>query len=209
MGISHDDTRDEFLGFGAIHWCDAQPLAHTIRPLPVEPPLPRCSWCGGLAGYPPLAVGRDWRDLVDTVDFTADGRADLRAPGQATPSISNAVCASSNFTSSTLSALPSVTRTGEGRNLRGRDGQRSVRQRAAPGQVAPATITGASGYRPAHATRRMGGIDPAAHVSEQLVRQRAGCRLPAVKLRARPHRWPLMHEFYRRAGGLPGRRRHG
>lgn len=72
----YDDTRDEFLAL-SVHTpvVRSLPAAHKIRPLVVAPPLRVLVVMAGPEGHPPLAVGRDWRALIDTVDtLGADGR---------------------------------------------------------------------------------------------------------------------------------------
>ena len=71
----YDATRDEFLALSAH-----TPLtryyerAHQALPFPVQPPLRVLVVMAGPEGYPPLPIGRDWRDLVDSVDYLAADR---------------------------------------------------------------------------------------------------------------------------------------
>jgi hypothetical protein len=71
----YDATRDEFLAL-SVH----TPLsrfherAHQVAPFPVDLPLRVLVVMAGPEGYPPLAIGREWRDLVDTVDYLAADR---------------------------------------------------------------------------------------------------------------------------------------
>jgi hypothetical protein len=71
----YDPTRDEFLAL-SVH----TPLsrfferAHQVDPFPVDLPLRVLVVMAGPEGYPPLAIGREWRDLVDTVDYLAANR---------------------------------------------------------------------------------------------------------------------------------------
>jgi hypothetical protein len=72
----YDDTREEFLAL-SVHTplTRQQKTAHQIRPLTAAAPLRVLVVMAGPEGYPPLAVGRDWRALLDTVDYlAADGR---------------------------------------------------------------------------------------------------------------------------------------
>ena len=48
--------------------------AHQVDPFPVDLPLRVLVVMSGPEGYPPLAIGREWRDLVDTVDYLAANR---------------------------------------------------------------------------------------------------------------------------------------
>ena len=71
----YDPTRDEFIALSAH-----TPLArytgraHQMLPLAVTPPLRVLVVMSGPAGYPPLPIGQEWRDLVDTVDYLAADR---------------------------------------------------------------------------------------------------------------------------------------
>jgi hypothetical protein len=71
----YDPTRDEFIALSAH-----TPLArytgraHQMLPLPVTPPLRVLVVMSGPSGYPPLPISREWRDLVDTVDYLAADR---------------------------------------------------------------------------------------------------------------------------------------
>lgn len=71
----YDPTREEFLAL-SVH----TPLsrfferAHQVDPFPVDLPLRVLVVMAGPEGYPPLAIGREWRDLVDTVDYLAANR---------------------------------------------------------------------------------------------------------------------------------------
>ena len=71
----YDATRDEFLAL-SVHTplVRYQELAYQILPFVVEPPLRVLVILAGPEGYPPLAIGREWRDLIDTVDFLAASR---------------------------------------------------------------------------------------------------------------------------------------
>jgi hypothetical protein len=71
----YDATRDEFLAL-SVH----TPLvrfherAHQMTPFPVDLPLRVLVVMAGPEGYPPLAIGREWRDLIDTIDHLAASR---------------------------------------------------------------------------------------------------------------------------------------
>jgi hypothetical protein len=71
----YDATREEFLAL-SVH----TPLsrfherAHQVTPFPVDLPLRVLVVMAGPEGYPPLAIGREWRDLVDTIDYLAADR---------------------------------------------------------------------------------------------------------------------------------------
>jgi hypothetical protein len=71
----YDATRDEFLTL-SVH----TPLsrfherAHQVDAFPVELPLRVLVVMAGPEGYPPLAIGREWRDLIDTIDYLAANR---------------------------------------------------------------------------------------------------------------------------------------
>lgn len=71
----YDSTRDEFIAL-SVH----TPLvrfharAHQVQPLTLEPPLRVLVVIAGPEGYPPLPIGREWRDLLDTIDYLAADR---------------------------------------------------------------------------------------------------------------------------------------
>jgi len=71
----YDGTRDEFLAL-SVH----TPLsrfherAHQVDPFPVSLPLRVLVVMAGPEGYPPLAIGREWRELIDTIDYLAANR---------------------------------------------------------------------------------------------------------------------------------------
>lgn len=72
----YDPTRDEFIAL-SVHTPLARYTgrAHQMLPLPVTPPLRVLVVMSGPEGYPPLPIGHEWRDLVDTVDYlAAEGR---------------------------------------------------------------------------------------------------------------------------------------
>lgn len=68
----YDDSRDEFLAL-SVHTplVRYQPRSRQILPYPVVPPLRVLVVLAGPDGYPPLAVGREWRELLDTIDHLA------------------------------------------------------------------------------------------------------------------------------------------
>jgi hypothetical protein len=71
----YDPTRDEFLAL-SVHTPLARYFerAHQVAPFPVDLPLRVLVVMAGPEGYPPLAIGREWRDMVDTVDYLAANR---------------------------------------------------------------------------------------------------------------------------------------
>lgn len=71
----YDATRDEFIALSAhTPLVRYQERAHQMLPLPVEPPLRVLVVMAGPEGYPPLAVGQEWRNLIDAVDYLAADR---------------------------------------------------------------------------------------------------------------------------------------
>ncbi len=71
----YDATRDEFLAL-SVHtpFSRFHERAHQAAPFPVDLPLRVLVVMAGPEGYPPLAIGREWRDLVDSVDYLAANR---------------------------------------------------------------------------------------------------------------------------------------
>jgi hypothetical protein len=71
----YDATRDEFLAL-SVHTPVTRfhERAHQVTPFPVDLPLRVLVVMAGPEGYPPLAIGREWRDLIDTVDYLAANR---------------------------------------------------------------------------------------------------------------------------------------
>jgi len=196
----YDDTRDEFLAL-SVHTplVRYQPLAHIIRPLHVEPPLRVLVVMAGPAGYPPLAVGRDWRTLVDTVDFlAADGRMTFER--LARPTVLNLqrrlrqqqfhivhfIGFAVRDTQSGEGVIVFEDEIGNGRTIRGQH----------LGKLLSDHYSVRLALLSVHNAVHTGGVDPAAQVSEQIVRR----GVPAAvyqpsKLRARPS-LAFVHEFY-------------
>lgn len=70
-----DATRDEFIALSVnTPLMRFHERAHQMLPFPVDPPLRVLVVMAGPEGYPPLPIGREWRDLVDSVDYLAANR---------------------------------------------------------------------------------------------------------------------------------------
>ena len=196
----YDDTRDEFLGL-SVHTplVRYQPLAHIIRPLPVEPPLRVRVVMAGPAGYPPLPVGRDWRNLIDTVDFlAADGRMTFERLARPTLldlqrrlrqqqfHIVHFIGFAIRDAQSGEDVVLFEDEMGNGRTVSGQHLGKLLSDHYSV-RLAILSVRNAV---------RTDGVDPAAYASEQLVRR----GVPAAvyqpsKLRARPS-LAFVHEFY-------------
>ena len=196
----YDDTRDEFLGL-SVHTplVRYQPLAHIIRPLPVEPPLRVLVVMAGPAGYPPLPVGRDWRNLIDTVDFlAADGRMTFERLARPTLldlqrrlrqqqfHIVHFIGFAIRDAQSGEDVVLFEDEMGNGRTVSGQHLGKLLSDHYSV-RLAILSVRNAV---------RTDGVDPAAYASEQLVRR----GVPAAvyqpsKLRARPS-LAFVHEFY-------------
>jgi len=196
----YDDTRDEFLGL-SVHTplVRYQPLAHIIRPLPVEPPLRVLVVMAGPAGYPPLPVGRDWRNLIDTVDFlAADGRMTFERLARPTLldlqrrlrqqqfHIVHFIGFAIRDAQSGEDVVLFEDEMGNGRTVSGQH----------LGQLLSDHYSVRLAILSVRNAVRTDGVDPAAYASEQLVRR----GVPAAvyqpsKLRARPS-LAFVHEFY-------------
>jgi len=71
----HDGTRDEFIALSAhTPLTRFQERAHQVLPFAVEGPLRVLVVMAGPESYPPLPIGREWRDFIDTVDYLAADR---------------------------------------------------------------------------------------------------------------------------------------
>jgi hypothetical protein len=196
----YDDTRDEFLAL-SVHTplVRRQPAAHRIRPFVVEPPLRVLVVMAGPDGYPPLAVGRDWRALIDTVDYLAtDGRMtferlpkptllDLQRRLRQTPyHILHFIGFAVEEAHSQQGVLVFEDEMGRGRSISGEHLGKLLSDHYSL-RLAMVDIRNAA---------RVGGVEPGADVTEQLVRR----GLPAAiyqpsRLRARPS-LAFLHEFY-------------
>ncbi|MBK8047716.1 MAG: hypothetical protein IPK16_11655 [Anaerolineales bacterium] len=108
----YDVTRDEFLALSAhTPLTRFQERSHQPLPVDLEPPLRVLVVMAGPEGYPPLPVGREWRNLVDTVDHLAADRRVLLNDWRGPPcSIYSDVCASRNTMCSISLASASMTR---------------------------------------------------------------------------------------------------
>lgn len=196
----YDDTRDEFLAL-SVHTplFRRQAAAHRIRPIAVEPPLRVLVVMAGPDGYPPLAVGRDWLALVDAVDYlAANGRMtferlprptllDLQRRLRQTPyHILHFVGFAVEEPQSQQGVLMFEDEMGRGRSISGEHLGRLLGDHYSL-RLAVIDIRNAA---------RVGGVDPGADVTEQLVRRGlpAAVYLPS-RLRARPS-LAFLHEFY-------------
>lgn len=196
----YDDTRDEFLAL-SVHTplFRRQPAAHRIRPFVVEPPLRVLVVMAGPDGYPPLAVGRDWRALVDTVDYlAADGSMtferlirptllDLQRRLRQIPyHILHFIGFAVEEAQSQQGVLVFEDEMGRGRSISGEHLGKLLSDHYSL-RLVVVDIRNAA---------RVGGVDPGADVAQQLVRR----GLPAAiyqpsRLRARPS-LAFLHELY-------------
>ena len=196
----YDETRDEFLAL-SVHTplFRRQPAAHAIRPFVVAPPLHVLVVMAGPDGYPPLAIGRDWRDLIDSVDYlAADGRMtferlskptllDLQRRLRQRPfHIVHFVGFAVNDAQTESGVLIFEDEMGRGRAVSGEHLGKLLSDHYSL-RLAVIDIRNAA---------RASGIEPGAEVTEQLVRR----GLPAAvfqpsRLRARPS-LAFLHEFY-------------
>lgn len=196
----YDDTRDEFLAL-SIHTplFRRQTAAHRIRPFVVEPPLRVLVVMAGPDGYPPLAVGRDWRALIDTVDYlAADGRMtferlpkptllDLQHRLRQRPyHILHFVGFAVEDTQTQSGVLVFEDEMGRGRAVTGEHLGKLLSDHYSL-RLAVLDVRNAA---------RAGGVDPGADVTEHLVRR----GIPAAvyqpsRLRSRPS-LAFLHEFY-------------
>ncbi|MBW7882166.1 MAG: CHAT domain-containing protein [Caldilineaceae bacterium] len=202
----YDETREEFIAL-SVHTplSRYQSLAHQIRPFPVKPPLRVLVVMAGPEGYPPLAIGREWRDLVDSVDYLA---ADNRMVFDRLPK-------------PTLLDLQRRLRQQEyhilhfvGFSIYDPQTQEGVlifedemgRGRAVSGQHLGSLLGDHFSLRLALVSirnaARTAGIEPAAQVIDQLVRRGAPAAVyqPAL-LRTRPS-LAFIHEFYAALAGF-------
>ena len=196
----YDDTREEFLAL-SVHTpvVRHQPAAHKIRALAVEPPLRVLVVMAGPDGYPPLAIGRDWRNLVDTVDYlAADGRMtfdrlpkptllDLQRRLRQQPyHIVHFVGFAVHDAQTQAGVLVFEDEMGRGRSVSG-DHLGKLLSDHYSLRLAVIDVRNAA---------RIGGVDPAADVAEQLVRRGAPAAVyQPSRLRSRPS-LAFMHAFY-------------
>lgn len=196
----YDETRDEFLAL-SVHTplFRRQPAAHAIRPFVVEPPLHVLVVMAGPDGYPPLAVGRDWRALIDSVDYlAAEGRMtferlpkptllDLQRRLRQRPfHIVHFIGFAVNDVQTQSGVLIFEDEMGRGRAVSGEHLGKLLSDHYSL-RLAVIDIRNAA---------RVGGVEPGAEVTEQLVRR----GLPSAvfqpsRLRARPS-LAFLHEFY-------------
>jgi hypothetical protein len=196
----YDDTRDEFLAL-SIHTPLVRllPAAHKIRPLVVAPPLRVLVVMAGPEGHPPLAVGRDWRALIDTVDYLgANGRMtferlakptllDLQRRLRQQPyHIVHFIGFAVHDVQTQAGVLVLEDEMGRGRAVNGEHLGRLLSDHYSL-RLAVIEVRNAA---------RVGGVDPAADVAEQVVRR----GVPAAvyqpsRLRARPS-LAFLHAFY-------------
>ena len=196
----YDDTRDEFLAL-SVHTPVVRylPATHQIRPLAVTPPLRVLVVMAGPEGYPPLAVGRDWRALIDTVDYLgADGRMtferlakptllDLQRKLRQQPyHIIHFVGFAVHEAQTQAGVVVFEDEMGRGRAING-DHLGKLLSDHHSLRLAIIEVRNAA---------RSGGVDPAADVAEQVVRR----GIPAAiyqpsHLRARPS-LAFLHAFY-------------
>lgn len=196
----YDDTRDEFLAL-SVHTPIVRylPAAHKIRPLVVAPPLRVLVVMAGPEGYPPLAVGRDWRAFIDTVDYLgADGRMtferlakptllDLQRKLRQQPyHILHFVGFAVHDVHTQSGVVLFEDEMGRGRTISG-DHLGKLLSDHHSLRLAVIEVRNAA---------RVGGVEPAADVAEQVVRRGvpAAVYLPS-RLRARPS-LAFMHAFY-------------
>jgi len=197
----YDETREEFLAL-SVHTplVRRQTAAHAMRPLVVEPPLRVLVVMAGPEGYPPLAVGRDWRALLDAVDYlAAEGRMvferlprptllDLqRRLRQRNYHILHFIGFAVHDPQTQSGVVMFEDEMGRGRAVSGEHLGKLLSDHFSL-RLAMIEVRNAA---------RAGGVDPGADVSEQVVRR----GVPAAiyrpsKLRARPS-LAFFHEFYR------------
>lgn len=196
----YDETRDEFLAL-SVHTpvVRRQPAVHVIRPFVVEPPLHVLVVMAGPDGYPPLAVGRDWRALIDTVDYLAAGGRmtferlakptlfDLQRRLRQQPyHIIHFVGFAVNDVQTQTGVLIFEDEMGRGRAVSGEHLGKLLSDHYSL-RLAVIDVRNAA---------RAGGVEPGVEVTEQLVRR----GLPAAvfqpsRLRVRPS-LAFLHEFY-------------
>ncbi|MBE2239369.1 MAG: CHAT domain-containing protein [Caldilineaceae bacterium] len=196
----YDDTREEFLAL-SVHTPVVRyvPAAHKIRPLVVTPPLRVLVVMAGPEGYPPLAIGRDWRALVDTVDYlAANGRMtferlakptllDLQRRLRQQPyHILHFVGFAVHDAQTQAGVLVFEDEMGRGRAINGDHLGRLLSDHYSL-RLAIVEVRNAA---------RVGGVDPAADVAEQLVRRGAPAAIyQPSRLRTRPS-LAFLHAFY-------------
>jgi hypothetical protein len=196
----YDDTRDEFLAL-SVHTPVVRylPAAHKIRPLVVAPPLRVLVVMAGPEGYPPLAVGRDWRALIDTVDYLgADARMtferlakptllDLQRKLRQQPyHIVHFVGFAVHDVQTQVGVVIFEDEMGRGRAVNG-DHLGKLLSDHHSLRLAVIEVRNAA---------RVGGVDPAADVAEQVVRRGVPAAIyQPSRLRARPS-LAFLHAFY-------------
>lgn len=196
----YDDTRDEFLAL-SVHTPIVRylPAAHKIRAFTVAPPLRVLVVMAGPDGYPPLAVGRDWRALIDTVDhLAADGRMtferltkptllDLQRRLRQQPyHIVHFIGFAVHDTQSQTGVLVFEDEMGRGRAVNGDHLGRLLSDHYSL-RLAVVEVRNAA---------RVGGVEPGTDITEQIVRRGVPAALyQPARLRTRPS-LAFLHAFY-------------
>lgn len=196
----YDATRDEFLAL-SVH----TPLsryyerAHQVLPFSVELPLRVLVVMAGPEGYPPLAIGREWRDLVDTVDYLAANRQILfeRLPRPTLLDLQRRLRQQQYHVVHFIGFSIYAAQTREGMLI---FEDEMGRGRPVGGQHLGALLGDHYSLRLAMVSSRnsarIPGIDPAAHVVEQIVRRGTpAAAFQPTKLLDRPS-LAFVHDFY-------------
>jgi hypothetical protein len=196
----YDGTRDEFLAL-SVH----TPLtrfherAHQVAPFPVDLPLRVLVVMSGPEGYPPLAIGREWRDLVDTVDYLAANRQLLfeRLPRPTLLDLQRRLRQHQYHVVHFIGFSIYEPQTREGVLL---FEDEMGRGRPVSGQHLGALLGDHYSLRLAlissRNSARIPGIDPAAEVAEQIVRRSTpAAAFQPTKLLDRPS-LAFVHDFY-------------
>jgi hypothetical protein len=196
----YDATRDEFLAL-SVH----TPLtrfherAHQVAPFPVDLPLRVLVVMSGPEGYPPLAIGREWRDLVDTVDYLAANRQLLfeRLPRPTLLDLQRRLRQHQYHVVHFIGFSIYEPQTREGVLL---FEDEMGRGRPVSGQHLGALLGDHYSLRLAlissRNSARIPGIDPAAEVAEQIVRRSTpAAAFQPTKLLDRPS-LAFVHDFY-------------
>jgi hypothetical protein len=196
----YDPTREEFLAL-SVH----TPLsrfferAHQVAPFAVDLPLRVLVVMAGPEGYPPLAIGREWRDLVDTVDYLAANRQVLfeRLPRPTLLDLQRRLRQHQYHVVHFIGFSIYEPQTREGVLI---FEDEMGRGRPVSGQHLGALLGDHYSLRLAlissRNSARIPGIDPAAHVAEQVVRRGTpAAAYQPTKLLDRPS-LAFVHDFY-------------
>jgi hypothetical protein len=196
----YDATRDEFLAL-SVH----TPLvrfherAHQVPPFPVDLPLRVLVVMAGPEGYPPLAIGREWRELIDTVDYLAANRQVLfeRLPRPTLLDLQRRLRQHQYHIIHFIGFSIYEPQTREGVLI---FEDEMGRGRPVNGQHLGALLGDHYSLRLAlvssRNSARIPGIDPAAHVVEQIVRRGTpAAAFQPTKLLDRPS-LAFVHDFY-------------